>query len=104
NFLKVKFGELSSQLVAIVEPLSALPPEELTLFLVQLSQLGGGTPEIQQGQRLAVEKLLQFKFGELDEELLGIVDSLLILPSQQLQELLLQLSRLSRSDFWQLLV
>ncbi len=103
NFLRVKVGELSSPIAAIVEPLSALPSEELTLFIVQLSQLEGGTLDIQQGQRLGVEKLLQFRFGNLDEELLGIVDSLLILPPQQLKGLLLQLPELSRSELLKLL-
>ena len=103
NFLKVKFGELPSEMAAIIEPLLTLPPQELTVWLVQLSQLEGGTLDIQQGQRLGVEKLLQFRFGNLDEELLGIVDSLLILPPQQLKRLLLQLPELSRSELLKLL-
>ena len=38
NLLQVRFGTLDSSLQAIVEPLLALPPEEFTLLLVQLSR------------------------------------------------------------------
>ncbi len=38
NLLRVRFGTLDNSLQAIVEPLLALPPEEFTLSLVQLSR------------------------------------------------------------------
>ncbi|WP_199332822.1 MULTISPECIES: hypothetical protein [Nostocaceae] len=38
NLLKVRFGELDNQLQAIIEPLLALPPEEFTPLLLQLSR------------------------------------------------------------------
>ncbi|MBU7586477.1 MAG: hypothetical protein KAF91_27040 [Nostoc sp. TH1S01] len=38
NLLKVRFGELDNQLQAIIEPLLALPAEEFTPLLLQLSR------------------------------------------------------------------
>ncbi|MFH7029916.1 MAG: hypothetical protein ACHBN1_32275 [Heteroscytonema crispum UTEX LB 1556] len=38
NLLRVRFGALDEELVAIVEPMLALPPEEFTPFLLQLSR------------------------------------------------------------------
>ncbi len=38
NLLRVRFGSLDDQLQAIIEPLLALPPEEFTPLLMQLSR------------------------------------------------------------------
>ncbi len=38
NLLKVRFGELDNELQAIIAPLLALPPEEFTPLLLQLSR------------------------------------------------------------------
>ena len=38
NLLRVRFGSLDEQLSAIIDPLLALPPEEFTPLLVQLSR------------------------------------------------------------------
>lgn len=48
---------------------------------------------IEQGQRLVVENLLKVRFGELDEQLAGIIPSLLQLPTEEYTRLLVQLSR-----------
>jgi hypothetical protein len=48
---------------------------------------------MQQGQRLVIENLLKVRFGELDEQLAGIIPSLLELPTEEYTRLLLQLSR-----------
>ncbi|GAA6620536.1 flagellar assembly protein H [Scytonema sp. NUACC26] len=53
---------------------------------------------LEQGQRLVVENLLKVRFGELDEQLAGIIPSLLQLPTEQYTRLLLQLSQLSREE------
>jgi hypothetical protein len=37
NLLKVRFGSLSNELQAVIEPLLALPPEEFTPLLMELS-------------------------------------------------------------------
>jgi hypothetical protein len=46
-----------------------------------------------QGQRLVVENLLKLRFGELDEQLAGIIPNLLDLPAEEYTRLLLQSSR-----------
>jgi len=38
NLLRFRFGSLDEELSAIIEPLLALPPEEFTPLLVQLSR------------------------------------------------------------------
>jgi hypothetical protein len=38
NLLKVRFGELDNELQSIISPLLALPPEEFTPLLLQLSR------------------------------------------------------------------
>lgn len=48
---------------------------------------------IQEGERLVVENLLKFRFGEIDNELQEIIEPLLILPPEEFTPLLLQLSR-----------
>lgn len=48
---------------------------------------------IEQGQRLVVENLLRVRFGELDDQLVAIIPSLLELPTEEYTRLLLQLSR-----------
>ena len=48
---------------------------------------------IQQGRRAIIEDLLEVRFGELDEELTGIIEPLLALQSGELVPLLLTLSR-----------
>ncbi|MEH2351295.1 MAG: hypothetical protein V7K55_25475 [Nostoc sp.] len=48
---------------------------------------------IQQGERLVVENLLKFRFGEIDNELQEIIEPLLKLPPEEFTPLLLQLSR-----------
>jgi hypothetical protein len=46
-----------------------------------------------QGQRIVVENLLKLRFGELDEQLAGIIPNLLDLPAEEYTRLLLQSSR-----------
>ena len=103
SFIQGRFGELSELMVSLVEPLSALPPIEVTRLLLQLSQLSGDSSGMRQGQHLIVEGLLRFRFGELDEILMGMVGSLLALPPVKLKGLLLRLSELSRDEFLGLL-
>lgn len=52
----------------------------------------------QLGQQLIVENLLGFRFGELDDELAGVVPKILALPPEELNRLLLQLSQVSREE------
>jgi len=48
---------------------------------------------MEEGQRQVVENLLKARFGELDEQLLAIIEPMLQLPPQEYSSLLLQLSR-----------
>ncbi len=48
---------------------------------------------LQQGERLVVDNLLRVRFGTVDEDLAGIIDSLLSLPPSEFTPLLMQLSR-----------
>jgi hypothetical protein len=54
---------------------------------------------VERGQNLLVENLLRGRFGELDEQLLAIIPSLLALNPEQYTALLLQLSSISREEF-----
>jgi hypothetical protein len=45
------------------------------------------------GMQQVIENLLKVRFGELDEQLAGIIPSLLELPTEEYTRLLLQLSR-----------
>ncbi|MEQ9239001.1 hypothetical protein [Coleofasciculus sp. E2-BRE-01] len=98
NLLQTRLGQLTPTLTALITPLSALPPQQLTPFLLQLSQLENSESAIQQAQHFIVENLLKIRFGELDEQLTARVTSLLALPPQQLSQYLLQLSQLSREQ------
>ena len=53
---------------------------------------------MQQGQRQVVENLLKVRFGELDEQLVGIIEPMLQLPPQEYASLLLQLPNLQREE------
>ena len=50
------------------------------------------------GQRQVVENLLKARFGELDEQLTGIIEPMLQLPPQEYASLLLQLPNLQREE------
>ena len=103
--------ELLSNLKAILEVNQNLEPEDRDLImrlsplyeqrLAQATQQGIGQgieQGVRQGQRMFVENLLRAKFGELDEQLIAIIEPLLALPSTDSTALLLQLSNLSRAE------
>jgi hypothetical protein len=98
NLLQTRLGQLTPTLTALITPLSALPPQQLTPFLLQLSQLENSESAIQKAQHFIVENLLKIRFGELDEQLTARVTSLLALPPQELSQYLLQLSQVSREQ------
>jgi len=98
NLLQTRLGQLTPTLTALITPLSALPPQQLTPFLLQLSQLENSESGIQQAQHFIVENLLIIRFGELDDQLTTLVSSLLALPPQELSQYLSQLSQLSREE------
>jgi len=107
--------ELLSNLKAILEVNQNLEPEERDLImrlsplyeqrLAEATQQGiergieqGIGQGVRQGQRIFVENLLRAKFGELDEELMAIIEPLLALSPADSTALLLQLSNLSRAE------
>ncbi|EDX74972.1 hypothetical protein MC7420_846 [Coleofasciculus chthonoplastes PCC 7420] len=98
NLLQTRLGLLTSTLTALITPLSTLPPQQLTPFLLQLSQLENSESGIQQAQHFIVENLLKIRFGELDPQLTALVTPLLALPPQKLSQYLSQLSQLSREQ------
>ncbi|MEQ8999225.1 MAG: flagellar assembly protein H [Coleofasciculus sp. B1-GNL1-01] len=98
NLLQTRLGQLTPTLTALITPLSALPPQQLTPFLLHLSQLENSESAIQQVQHFIVENLLQIRFGELDAQLTTLVSALLALPPQQLSQYLSQLPQLSREQ------
>ncbi|MEQ8536078.1 MAG: hypothetical protein RIB93_01225 [Coleofasciculus sp. D1-CHI-01] len=98
NLLQTRLGQLTPTVTALITPLSALPPQQLTPFLLQLSQLENSESAIQQAQHFIVENLLKIRFGELDEQLTARITSLLALSPQQLSQYLLQLSQVSREQ------
>ncbi|MFP5271376.1 flagellar assembly protein H [Coleofasciculus sp.] len=98
NLLQTRLGQLTPTLAALITPLSALPPQQLTPFLLQLSQLENSEPGIQQAQYFIVENLLKIRFGELDSQLTALVTPLLGLPPQDLSQYLSQLSEISREQ------
>lgn len=94
--------ELLSNLKTILEVSQNLEPEEQDLIMrlspLYEQRLAEATQQgieqgIEQGQRIFVENLLRAKFGELDDELRGIIEPLLALPPADSTALLLQLSR-----------
>jgi hypothetical protein len=91
-------GELTPTLAALVTPLSALPPQELTPFVLKFSQLENNAAGSQQAQHFIVENLLKIRFGELDAQLLARVTPILQLPPQELSQYLSQLSQISRDQ------
>ena len=102
--LRIVVLELLSNLKAILEVNQNLAPEEEDLIMrlspLYEQRLAEATQRgIDQGQRIFVENLLRAKFGELDEELTAIIESLLALPPADSTALLLQLSSLSRAEF-----
>ncbi|MCP2731141.1 hypothetical protein NJ959_22205 [Symplocastrum sp. BBK-W-15] len=99
NLLRVRFGEFSDRILPLVEPLSGLPSEDLTLLLLQFSQLSGDELGVEEVPRLVVEAFLKLRFGESDDDFARMVESLLALSSDELASLLLQLSQVSRDDF-----
>ena len=48
---------------------------------------------LQQGKRLLIENLLRFRFGQLDEQLLAVIEPLLEIPTEEISPFLIQFSR-----------
>ncbi|NER08360.1 MAG: hypothetical protein F6K17_40360 [Okeania sp. SIO3C4] len=106
NPLRFNVLELVYNLLTMLELNRGLEPEDRELIMelspLYLERLENATQKgrqegkqegRQEGKRLIVENLLRVRFGSLDEELLGIIEQLLALPSEELSRLILELSR-----------
>jgi hypothetical protein len=101
--LRARALELLYSLKITLEVSQNLDTEDRELIMrlspLYTQKLAAATEQgIQLGQRVVVENLLKARFGELDEQLSAIIESLLSLPPEDLTSLLLQLSQLSREE------
>jgi hypothetical protein len=101
--LRARALELLYSLKTTLEVSQNLDTEDRELIMrlspLYTQKLAAATEQgIQLGQRVVVENLLKARFGELDEQLSAIIESLLSLPPEDLTSLLLQLSQLSREE------
>jgi hypothetical protein len=101
--LRTRALELLYSLKITLEVSQNLDTEDRELIMrlspLYTQKLAAATEQgIQLGQRVVVENLLKARFGELDEQLSAIIESLLSLPPEDLTSLLLQLSQLSREE------
>jgi hypothetical protein len=98
NFLRVRFGELDALLAVFLAPVSALPANEFTLLLLQLSALAVDEEGIEQARRLLAENVLRMRFSQLDERIPALATNLLALSPEELALLLQQLPQLSDEE------
>ncbi|HBE18866.1 MAG TPA: flagellar assembly protein H, partial [Cyanobacteria bacterium UBA11367] len=106
NFLRVRFGELDAFLAVFLVPVSALPANEFTLLLLQLSALTGDSQGIEQARRLLAESVLRMRFGllgdtadaTLRDRIPALATNLLALSPEELALLLQQLPQLSDEE------
>ena len=114
NFLRVRFGELDAFLAVFLAPVSALPANEFTLLLLQLSALTGDSQGIEQARRLLAESVLRMRFGLLGDtadatlrdrvsvpdvlRIPALATNLLALSPEELALLLQQLPQLSDEE------
>lgn len=98
NFLRVRFGELDALLAIFLAPISALPANEFTLLLLQLSALAVDEEGMEQARRLLAENVLRMRFSQLDDRIPDLATNLLALSSEELALLLQQLPQLSDEE------
>ncbi|HBE32772.1 MAG TPA: flagellar assembly protein H, partial [Cyanobacteria bacterium UBA11368] len=98
NFLRVRFGELDALLAVFIAPVSALPANEFTLLLLQLSALAVDEEGMEQAKRVLAENVLRMRFSQLDERIPDLATNLLALSSEELALLLQQLPQLSDEE------
>jgi hypothetical protein len=93
---KIDLGTEERELLMELSPAYIKWREDMILEGIRQGLNQGLQQGLQQGverQRLMIEALLRTRFGELDEALLGIIDSLLLLSPDRFMPLCLQLSR-----------
>ncbi|MEP6517608.1 flagellar assembly protein H [Microcoleus vaginatus] len=98
NFLRVRFGELDSLMIAFLSPVSTIPAAEFTVMLLGISMLTVDAAGRQEAVRLLAENVLAVRLNESGESLPALVTNLLALPVEELTLLLEQLPQLSADD------
>jgi hypothetical protein len=100
NLLRVRFGELDPKMPLLIESISALSPEQFTLFLLQLSAVENDEAGRQVLPRLFVEELLTVRWGEVEDEedRESPIQAILALPIAALTEVLSLVKSGSRDE------
>ena len=98
NFLRVRFGELDSLMIAFLSPVSTIPAAEFTVMLLGISMLTVDAAGRQEAVRLLAENVLAVRLNESGESLPALVTNLLALPVEELTLLLEQLPQLSADE------
>ncbi|MEG5016030.1 hypothetical protein [Microcoleus sp. B4-C3] len=98
NFLRVRFGELDSLMIAFLSPVSTIPAAEFTVILLGISMLTVDAAGRQEAVRLLAENVLAVRLNESGESLPALVTNLLALPVEELTLLLEQLPQLSADE------
>ncbi|MEG4420013.1 flagellar assembly protein H [Microcoleus sp. LAD1_D5] len=98
NFLRVRFGELDSLMIAFLSPVSTIPAAEFTVILLGISMLTVDAAGRQEAVRLLAENVLAVRLNELADSLPALVTNLLALPVEELTLLLQQLPQLSADE------
>ncbi|MBC6452034.1 MAG: hypothetical protein GDA43_01540 [Hormoscilla sp. SP5CHS1] len=79
-------------------PLLDMQLEEKLREGIQQGIQQGAQQGAQQERRLTIENLLKFRFGDIDASLVGLVEQILALSSEDFARLIMELPQLSRSD------
>ena len=98
NFLRVRFGELDSLMIAFLSPVSKIPAAEFTVILLGISMLTVDAAGRQEAVRLLAENVLALRLNEFNDSLPTLVANLLALPVEELTLLLEQLPQLSTDE------
>ncbi len=99
--LQTKLTETQEQLQEEDRELIMRLSPLLTKKLQEAKESGkdeGREEGIEQGQRQLVENMLRARFGSVDEELSTIVGQMMSLSSDELTQILMQLSTISREE------
>ncbi|MEG4456541.1 flagellar assembly protein H [Microcoleus sp. N9_A1] len=98
NFLRVRFGELDSLMIAFLSPVSRIPAADFTVILLAISMLAVDAAGRQEAVRLLAENVLGLRLNEFGDSLPAMVANLLALPVAELTLLLEQLPQLSADE------
>ncbi|MEG3858847.1 flagellar assembly protein H [Microcoleus sp. herbarium12] len=98
NFMRARFGELDSLMIAFFSPVSRIPAAEFTVILLGISMLAVDAAGKQEAVRLLAENVLALRLNQSSESLPTLVANLLALPMTELTLLLEELPQLSTDE------